>query len=446
MRRNFAAAAAIALIASVGGAAFAEAAGSGGGAALGLGQLRAMALERSTALGAALLSTDAALLQERIDSRKLLPSIDARAGGGLSYDLGGGLGSSASLSVGVGQTVYAGGKLRIQAAIDSLATARAREEARAAASAALGEVDAAYYAYLEAEASVEAAQGDLAAAQARLELAKAKSELGVISKVDLLEAEADAASRDTALSQAGKTLALARAKLASITGSAPGAVYAQVDHGPYDALAGRLAAVSDVEAETLAARLAARAGAVNPDLAAARIAAQKAGREADLAARQYWPQVSASYSHSMGYGSGPGFSAGSGSLSIFASLSIAPWGAADVKKSAEISASRARLGIEEAERGLDLELREAVYGCLAASRAIRSSSLALEFAETYYSSVLELYSLSMTSADKLSEAEALVSSGRKGLIAARYDLIGLVAGLGRSVGVEEDGLLLSLFE
>jgi len=413
-------------------------------AALSLERLREMALEKSPALRSAMLETDSTVLAEKIRSQELLPSISVRGGVGASYAIAGAAQASVTASVGVSETIYDGGKHRVLAQIDALSTLSARNAAKSAYFSALRSVDSAYYDYLEAEASVEAARADVQAAALRLELAKAKAEAGRASRTDLLQADALAATKETALSQATKVRAVARARLVALAGIAPAAAIAKVDFSAYERLVAAIAALSEAQVEAFADRAVSLSRTGNLPLAAAAIARERAEKEAELAKLTNAPNVSASFSYGLGYGVAAGLDLGTPSLSLSATLAIAPWSAAATSKKADIAVSRAFLAQAEIQSSQDLAVRETIYGLCAAARALGSSALSLDYSNGNYEGVLERFKRSVASSTELSEAEALASGARKGLIGARYALLRLASELSLAAGMEDEGLLARL--
>jgi len=153
-----------------------------------LQEARTQALAHSRTLQKLLLSVDSALIEERVTSYNWVPSITASASAGAdvpSASLLDALGVSAGLTV--TQQVFDGGATAIQSAIDKLATTAAREAAREEYLGVLSDADSAYYAVIEAAASLEGAKVDLENAKVLQDLAKAKLDAGIIVKSDYLQ-------------------------------------------------------------------------------------------------------------------------------------------------------------------------------------------------------------------------------------------------------------------
>jgi len=422
------------------------AAAAAGAGPVTLEKARSLALAASSTLQRALLDVDAARLTEKTQSYSVLPSLSASAGAALDYPTGSkalidGLTTSVGLSATA--TLYDGGKSAILSAIDSIATDIARASARSTYFTVLEDCDDAFYGVLESAASVQAARDALDAARAHQDLAQARFDVGIITRGDLLEIQAETASDESALATALKDLAVAKAKLASLTGLSTGAALEGVDETYYDALMARFAGLSDTQVDGLAAKLVAIAEKNSPSLAQARLASGKAQRSVDAARADYLPSVATSWSQSLSYGRSAGSLAGSGSLGLTATIPLDWWTTKTAVDSAAVAARQAGLDLAETGRGLDLDLRSAVYDCIALAQAFASSSKAQSYAQSHYDGVLEQYRLSSASSSDLSDAEALLSSDKTLLIKARYEFLVGLSSLRSLVASESDDLIVA---
>ena len=414
-------------------------------ASLTLAQARSAALARSTTLRKANLAVDAAALVEKTQGYDFLPAISATVGAGASYPAAT-LGDSvlATAGITVNQAVYDGGKSLLLTAIDALDTRIARQEARAEYFGLLLGVDTALHGVLKARASVDAAQADLDAARAGLALATARSEAAMITKTALQEAQAVAASRETALVQAQGALSVAEATLSSLTGLAVPASVQGIDfEGQEDVLA-RSAGLSTEQVAAFIAGVQQAADANNPSLSQATLATQRAKKALDLAGAGYFPSVAASFSHTLTLGPTQGFGAGTGSISLMATIPLDPWTTRASVDAKSISARQAGLDEEELRRTFALQVRSGVYDCLSSARAVVSSARALEYAEANYQGVLERYQLSAASQTDLADAGSLLSSSRTALISARYSFLDSFSSLRTLAGLESGELLAAL--
>ncbi len=407
---------------------------------VGLEEVRELALAKSTVLRKAVLAWESATLAEKAQSYKRLPSLGASAGASLDYLSDGGLaeGFGASAKLSASQTVYDGGKLAAQVKSSSIAVEAAAGVIRGARVDVIGQADAAFYNVLKADANVAAAVSDLDAATLRLRMAKAKSEAGVMAQSDYLQAESEAAARGTALIKARKTLSSARARLASMTGLPASFALVPISFTRYDAILARLSSLDEAAIDRLSGAYFELAAEQNPDLAGYALAARKATIAVEVAKSAYLPSVSAGLSQGLSYDATRGFSVGSGSVSLSATMSLDLWSTSTGVHSAQVAAALAALEGSAGSESLALDIDVAVNGLLSAAQSIASSSKALEYAESSYRNVLEKFTLSAAAASDLSAAEALVSTARTGLIGARYDFLAALSELRGLVGLEGD--------
>lgn len=432
--------------AGAGSAAFADAVSDSGGS-MSLAEARELALSKSKSLKQALLAVDASLLEEKSDRYGTLPDASVAVKGAFDYAGASSLAladsAAVSATLSVSQTLYDGGANAILLAIDKLATKSARQEARAAYFSALLAVDQAYYGVLEARAALDAAESDLAASKAHQDITQAKFDSGMVIKASVMEAQAETASKETALSQARKSLAVATSSLKSLTGN--GSQPAEIEQATYQSAMDRLMEMSETDAAAMVAALSETAAANNPDLAAASIAADAAAKEIEQARAGNSPTIAAAWSHTASYSAASGFDPASGgalTLSLSIPLDFLSVNAAVQSKS--VAAAKSALASQSAAETLMLEIESDLYGLVSSASSVSSSAKALEYAESNYAAKLELFKLSRASSSDLSDAQLLVSSSRSALISARYTFLKGLSALRCLVGMEEEGLFLSL--
>ncbi len=407
-----------------------------------LEKARELALARSATLRKALLSVDSAKLAEKIQGYQYLPSISAKAGAGVSYPYAD-IPETYELTAGisVSQSIFAGGKRVILAAIDSLDTRIAREDARAEYNGVVNKVENAYYGLGQAQASVDAAQKDLEAARTHLTLAEAKLEVKMIAPYAYLETESSTSAKQTALIQAEGKLAVAEATLASLTGLRVPLGRVDVDFESQEGLIQKVAGLTAEDTGKFIEAVQEAAMKNNPSVAKTSLESEKAQKTASLAVTDYLPTVSAGYSHTFSSVAGGPFDAGTGSVSLNLTIPINPWTAVAQADSGKIAVRQTDLSGEESLRTMNLDVQGAAYDCISSARSAVSSKKALEYAEGHYQSVLELYRLSSASSSDLMDAEALVSANRSSLINARYSLLESLSTLRSLTGDENESLL-----
>ena len=295
---------------------------------LALQKARELTLSRSATLQKYSLAVKAASLAATAQGYAALPSLIASVGG--SYDIypapvatagSNPNGAEGTAQFSVGKTVFDGGRIPALVRKFGLATIAAQESLRATRLSLIGQADAAFFAVLEAEASVEAAASDLDAANLRQTIAQAKIDAGTLSKSAYLQTQADTAGYETALLLAKKTLSSARAKMASLTGLPASTALEQVDFSTYDALLAKLGSMDEAGIDELTASVVAIAKADSPTISGYSLASQQARLAVDIAKKGYLPTVQAGLSQNFAYGNVSGFDSGA-SVSLTASMSL----------------------------------------------------------------------------------------------------------------------------
>jgi outer membrane protein len=425
---------------------------AGAGEALTLQRARALTLSRSATLRSALFAVDAASLAAQAQGYAALPSLAVSAGVAYGYpptaasdQTGNSLDASAAISATM--TVFDGGKTSALVEEYGVATEAARESLRSARVSLIGQADAAFFAVLEAQASVDAAASDLKAAESRQAVARAKIEAGSLSESAYLQSEADTAGYVTTLVLARKTLSSAKARMASLTGLPATTDLAQIDFSSYAGLLAKLSALDEAGIDALANEVLALAKANSPALAGYSLSSRQAQLAEAVARKSYMPTVAAGFSQGFSQGLGHGSASSPsfpGSVSLTASMSLDPWSAKNAVDSASVASARAILGASQGETDLELSLVQALYEWISSAGSIGSAAKALEYARSNYESVLERFELSSATTSDLSTAEALVSADETALIAARYGFLSNLSILGGLAGLEDAAELAAL--
>ena len=401
---------------------------------------RHLAVERSATLQKANLGIEAASLSLQAQGYSALPTLAVSGSGTVDTSSTGAplddrLGSSVGLSV--NGTLYDGGQNRALTAKADLATRSARESYRSARLTLLGDVDAAFYAVLQDEASVAAASGDLAAAKLRLEIAQAKVDAHILSRSDYLQTLSEAASYELTLNTDKKNLASARAKLASLTGR-PATVLTPVDFAAYDALRTRLMSLDDAQWNQMASAVKQAVKTNNPSAQTTALAHGQAKLAVDAANAGFSPTLTAGYSVSAPLISAGSSPAVSGTVTLTASWNLDWWVTKNSVDSASIALRQAAFDVDQSAVDLDLSVDQALLEWVASARAIDSAAQALAYAASNYDNVLEKFKLSSVTASDLSQAEALVSTDKTTLINAQYTFLADLTSLRTYAGLEAD--------
>lgn len=394
---------------------------------LSLEAARKLALENSRTLASYGLAVKSSENGELLQTYEFLPSLSLSSSvkGAVptsSADKSLSNSATAGLSVTATQTVFNGGKNTIQLAIDRIATSSARETARAEYYSVLGSVDSAWFSLLKAKASEDAANAAIDSAELSLSISQAKLDAGALSMADYLQSEANAEAQRLKLSQAKRDVSIYLAKVESLTGRT-GIDPEAVDFSAWDAVITKLSSYSNSDIETFFANAEKAVLSGSPAIAGAKLKSESADKSASLSAAAYLPTVTASVSGGLDYANSTGDTTKSLAVSLAGSLDLDAWKTATSVSTSKLASRQATLSLEETKRTADIDAKTAVYDCVAQARSVISSQKALDYANKYYESELELYKLSSKSSSDLMGAASLVSADTESLIAARYDFL-----------------------
>jgi len=410
-----------------------------------LEQARILALANSRSLAKYNLAIRSSVLDERSHLYTMLPSVSAGYSASINYlnrdwefvnpvDT-----FNAGFDIAITQKIFEGGKSFIQKAIVAIATESVRKEALAEYFNVLDAVDNAYYAALEAAATLEAEELSLRTALAGLAVAEIRQASGMINRGDFLKALADKEARENARDQARRSLSLNRMKLKALTGIETAASLEQVNFDAYEDLIRVLAGISDEDADALYDRFWKLLIQANPSLARAALNSQRAEKNFSLAKREYSPTISATlFSSGINYSAAAGFSSSSGGgLTIRGSIPIDFWVMSNKIEKSRIARDSSALDYKNAEINLETELQSALLNAFAYAGTVLHSRLSLEYVEKHFEYVNERYRLSQSSISDLGEAATLLINTRNSQIKARYGFLQALSKL-RSLGAIDD--------
>ena len=412
---------------------------------VGIEQVRTLALANSRSLAKYSLSIRNSVLDERSQLYSMLPSPSAEYSANMNYlnrDWGfenpvDTFNSEARFSV--TQKIFEGGKSFIQKEISAISTESVRKDALAEYFNVLDSADNAYYAVLEAVASLEAAESSLQTADLSLSIAEIRRTSGMLNQGDYLKALADKEARENSRNQARRTLALNITKLNAITGPGNITELEQIDFGKYEQLILRLGNISDAEADALFDTFWKTLAQTNPSLARAALNSKRAEKNLSLAKREPVPTISATvFSGGIGYSKANGYTNSSaGGISIRGSIPIDFWVIANRIEKSKISRESAALDYISAESSLETELHTALINAFAQAGSILSSRRSLEYSEKHFEFIMERYRLSQSSMSELTDASSLLITSRNNLIRAQYGFLQSLSRL-RFLGAIDD--------
>ncbi|MDO5562340.1 MAG: TolC family protein [Synergistaceae bacterium] len=240
----------------------------------------ALAKHPDLAQAAAKYDSQKASISQKAASGRLQGSVGAsytRANGSFSND-NGDYGSNATLS----QSIYDGGKRRLDVAGAKLNTAAASEDYSEAVNTVVADVSTAYYGLNRSIREHEVAQRRYDNYQKRLNWAKSYYEVGTKAKIEVTKAESDLANSKLTLVKADTSAAQMKAQLAAAMGEPLRKVDSIKDMLDY------------TEWSITAEEAVKRAIANKPELAAQQKRVEYAKTNLDLQKRGLYPTVSAS--------------------------------------------------------------------------------------------------------------------------------------------------------
>jgi len=414
-----------------------------------LERARELALANSRSLAKYNMLIRSSVLDERSQLYSMLPSPSAGYGATMNYlnkDWGfvnpiDTLNAEATFAI--TQKIFEGGKSSIQKSLSAIATESVRNEALAEYYNVLDSADNAYYAALEAAATLEAAESSLQTAALSLSMAEIRQQSGMINRGDYLKALAEKEERENSRNQARRNLTLSVARLNVLTGLAGAPELAPIDFDAYENLIQRLAGISDEEADALYGRLWETFAKANLSLARAALNSRKAEKSLSLARRDYSPTISATlFSTGLNYSTANGFADGfthssGGGISITGSIPIDFWVMANRIEKSKINRDQAALNYVDAEISLETEIYSALLSAFAQAESVLSSRRSLDYTEKHFEFIMERYRLSQSSVSDLGEASSLLINSRNSHIKARYGFLQSLSKL-RSLGVIDD--------
>jgi outer membrane protein TolC len=406
---------------------------------------RTLALANSRSLAKYNLSIQSSVLDEKSQLYTMLPSISAGYGASMTYldknwTFGNPLDTfGASANFELSQKIFEGGKNFIQKSLSSIATESVRKDALAEYFNVLDSVDSAYYAALEAAASLDAAEMSLQTAILSLSIAEIRQASGMINQGEYLKALADKESRENSRNQARRNVALSMTKLRSLAGIAELTGLEQIDFTAYEGPIRFLAEISDEQADVLYSDFLTILANSNPSLAKAALNSRRAEKNLSLARRDYAPSLSATvFSTGITYSTAGGFgSTAGGGISLKGNIPLDFWMMNNKIEKSKIAVNSAALDYINVESSLENELQTALLNAFTQAGSVLSSRRSSEYTEKHLEYVMERYRLSQSSVSDLSAASETASSGRVQLIRAQYGFLQSLSKV-RSLGAVDD--------
>jgi len=413
-----------------------------------LEQARTYALANSRSLARYEMSIRSSILDERNQLYSMLPSVSADYSASMDYlrnwefvnpvDT-----FRAGANLSITQVIFQGGKSFIQRAINAIATESVRKDALAEYFNVLDAVDNAYYAALEAAATLEAEESSLESAVLGLSIAEIRQASGMINRGDYLKALADLEARENSRNQARRNLSLCMARLRSLTGIAENVELQQIDFSAYEGVLLRLAAISDEDTDALFKEFWVMLSLSNPSLARAALSSQRAEDNLTLSRRDYAPTISATvFSTGLSYSNNRFDTTSSGGITIRGSIPIDFWVINNRIEKNKIARDTAALEYINTEISLGTDLQSALLNTLAQAGSVLSSRRSLEYTQQHFEYVMERYRLSQSSVSDLNDASSLFLTSRNSLIRASYSFLQSLSRLRSLCALDDEGRLI----
>jgi len=344
---------------------------------------------------------------------------------------------SANGRVSVSQNIFQGGRTLVQKAINALASESARKDAQSEYFNVLDSTDSAYYAVLDASASLAAAESALETSTASLNIAELRYTNGMINQADYLQALADKESKENSRNQAKRTLALSTSKLKILINANFSPQPQDIDFSEYEDLIQRLGSTTDDDFDLLYNQFFTLVSAANPALAKSMLASKMAEENVKMAQRGYSPSLDMSFSTGLNYTKDGGMTHNAGTLSLNATIPVDFWVTANNVEKSKISRDQAALDYASQGDQLVTNLQSALMNALSNAGSVLSSRRAVDYAVKNFELIQEGYRLNKNSIQDLGTASDLLYTSRNNLITAQYGFLQSLSTL-RSLGAMDD--------
>jgi outer membrane protein TolC len=421
------------------------------GQTLNLERARELALANSRSLAKCELALRSSILDERNQLYDMLPSVSAGYSASIDYlrewnfvnpvDT-----FTAEATFSVTQIVFQGGKSFIKKAISAIATESVRKSALAEDFNVLDAADNAYYAALEAYATLEAEEFSLQAAVLALSIAQIRRESGMINQGEYLKALADSEDCENSRNQARRNLTFNIAKLKALIGVNGHFELEQIDFSAYEEVLTRLSGISDEQADALFVNFWDMLVTANPSLANAALNSEIAQRNFSIARRDYAPTITVTvFSTGLNYSTANGFNSTSrGGVVLRGSIPVDFWVLNNRIERSRIALDSARLDYTNRESSLEMELQTALLGILSQAGNVLSSRRSLEYVSEHFEYMMERYRLLQCSVSELSEASRSLISSRNSHIKASYAFLQSLSSLRSLCALDDEERLISI--
>ena len=417
-----------------------------------LEEIRVLALANSQSLVKHNLSIRSTVLDERSRIFSNLPSFSLGASASMSLWSAEGaapienpidtLSSGASASASM--RIFEGGRTLIQKSINSIASESARNEALSEYFNVLDSTDNAYYAVLEAAATLEAEESSLQTSIISLSIAEIRQANGMISAGEYLRALAEKEGRENSRNQARRNLALSITRLRAIAGLPELPALEPIDFSGYEELIQYLGNINDDQSDSLYGQFWRLLVAANPSLSRAALANQRAERNLSMARTGFSPSLGASVSTGLNFQGDDGVQYSGGRLSLSASIPVDFWTIANNVQRSRLALDSTVQDYISAESNLETELQSALLNTFSFAGSVLSTRRSLEYTERHFEYVMARYRLTQSSVSELEEATTLLINSRNNNIRMNYGFLQSLSRLRSLLAIDDEERLVRL--
>ncbi|MCL2185262.1 MAG: TolC family protein [Treponema sp.] len=416
-----------------------------------LEQARTIGLANSRSLARYEMAIRTSLLEEKNQFFSMLPQVSAGYNASMNFIKNWNFVNpidtfSAGANLSITQIIFQGGKSFIQKAISNISTESVRIEARSEFFNVLDSIDNAYYAVLEAEATLEAETSSLQAAVLGLSIAEVRQMSGMINQGDYLKALADKEARDNSHNQARRNLTMNMNRFKTLLGITGNVELLHISFEEYEEVIQHLSSISDEDSGALYEEFWKILAADNPSLARAVMNNKRAELNYTLSRRDYAPTISATiFGTGLGFTTEKGFSSTAESgISIRGSIPVDFWVMNNRIERSKISLDSAAIDFQNAESSLEQELQNALFNLFSQAGSVISSRRSLEYTERHFNYVMERYRLGQSSVSDLNEATTLFINSRNSSTRASFSFLQSLSKLRSMCAMDDEEKLLSI--
>ena len=345
-------------------------------------------------------------------------------------------------------TLYDGGSTRIANEIRAISNETTRIQALEAYFSVLNDTDNAYYAVLQAQAALTAAELSLENADLSLAIAEVRLETGIISAGDYLKALIEKETQENSRNQARRDLSLKQTQFQNIIGRTGAQELEPVNFDAYENVLKTLASLSDTEIDMFYTAIWKSVESSNPALSRSALSYQQARKNLESAQSKYLPTVTASASATAGLNWAPSSesftTSTSGSVSLNVSIPLDVWVTANSVAQQKNNLSSANLSYEASRESTAVSLMSALYTAVQQASAVLSSRRSYELSQQNYDYTMERYKLSQSSTADLTNASLTLTTSYNALNNAQFNFLKSLSAI-RSLGAfEEESVIIDM--